>query len=193
MPINESVQMSVSIEGEGNIGALPDPNWPEFQGWRVIDSPATVESDVVDGRIVGTRTYVRDLVPQTAGELTIPEVSYTYFDPESESYIRAATSPIVITITPIDGAPSSTLIDRSSDDEEVAKPRSIKDVPPSLQRSGEGLTNNSIYRAAWIFPLLVIIGAAVWRRSRDAREAALAGARRRNALPNARANLSDAR
>ena len=49
-------------------------------------------------------------------------------------------------------------------------------MPPSLQRFGEGLTDNWIYWAAWIFPLLVIIGAAVWRRSRDAREAALAGA-----------------
>ena len=189
VPMNESAQMLVRIEGEGNIGALPDPKWSDFQGWRVIDSPATVESDVVDGRVVGTRTYIRDLVPQTVGELAIPELSYTYFDPESESYIRAATSPVVVTVIPIDGVPSSTSIDRSSDDEEVAKPRSIKDVPPSLRRSEEGLTDNWIYWAAWIFPLLVIISAAVWRRSRDAREAALAGARRRNALPNARANL----
>ena len=136
-----------------------------------------------------TRVYIRDLVPETAGELTIPELSYTYFDPESESYVRAATPPIVVTITPIDGTLSSTSIGQSSDAEDIAEPRSIKDVPPSLQRSGEGLTDNRIYWAAWTFPLLVIIGAAVWRRSRDAREAALADARRRNALPNARANL----
>lgn len=189
VPINESVQLSVSIEGEGNVDALPDPKWPEFEGWRVIDSPATVNSEVIDGRIVGARVYVRDLVPETAGELTIPELSYMYFDPESESYLRATTSPIVVTITQIDGTLSSTSIDQSSDAEDITEPRSIKDVTPSLQRSGEGLTDNRIYWAAWIFPLLLIIGAAVWRRSRDAREAALAGARRRNALPNARANL----
>ena len=187
--MNESVQMSVSIKGEGNIDALPDPKWPEFEGWRMIDSPATVNSDAVNGRIVGTRAYVRDLVPEMAGELTIPELSYTYFDTESESYMRAATSPIVVTITPIDGTLSSTSIDQSLDDEDVTEPRSIKDVPPSLQRSEEGLTDNWIYWATWTFPLLVIIGATVWRRSRDTREAALAGARRRNALPNARANL----
>ena len=61
VPMNESVQMSVTIEGEGNIDALPDPKWTEFEGWRVIDSPATVNTDVVDGRIVGTRMYVRGL------------------------------------------------------------------------------------------------------------------------------------
>ncbi len=188
-PMNESVQISVTIEGEGNIDALPDPTWPEFEGWRVIDSPATVNSDVVNGRIVGSRVYIRDLVPETTGELTIPELSYTYFDPESESYLRIAKSPIVVTITPIDGTSSSTSIDQSSDAEDVAEPRSIKDVPSSLQRSDQGLTDNWNYWAVWTLPLLVIIGAAVWRRSRDAREAALAGARRRNALANARANL----
>lgn len=192
VPMNESVQMSVTIEGEGNIDALPDPKWPEFEGWRAIDSPATVNTDVIDGRIVGTRLYVRDLVPQTAGELTIPEISYTYFDPESESYVRASTSPIVVTITAIDGTLPSELVNEAADEEDVPKARPIKAVPPSLQRSDEGLTDNWIYWVAWIFPLLVIIGAAVWRRSRDAREAALAGARRRNALPNARSNLQRA-
>ena len=189
VPMNESVQMSISIQGEGNIDALPDPIWPRFEGWRVIDSPVTTNNEVVDGRIVGTRVYARDLVPETAGELAIPEITYTYFDPESESFLQAATSPIVVTIIPIDGTLSSNSIDQSSEAEDSAEPRSIKDVPLSLQRSDEGLTDNWMYWAAWLFPLLVIIGATVWRRSRDAREAALAGARRRNALPNARANL----
>ncbi len=189
VPMNDSVQLLVSVEGEGNIDALPDPIWPDFEDWRVIDSPATVKSEVVDGRIIGTRAYARDLVPETAGDLTIPAIAYTYFDPESENFLQAATSPIVVTITPVDGSLSSTSIDQSSVTEVSTEPRSIKDVPPSLRRSGEGLTDNWIYWAAWLFPLLVIIGATVWRRSRDAREAALADARRRNALPNARANL----
>ena len=192
VPMNESVQMSVSIQGEGNVDALPDPKWPAFEGWRVIDSPVSVSIDVVDGRIVGSREYVRDLVPEMAGELTVPELSYTYFDPESENYVRAVTSPIAVTITPIDGTLSSNPTSQSSDAEDVTGPRTIKDVPSSLQKSEEELTNNWIYWLAWVFPLLVIIGAAAWRRSRDARQAALAGARRRNALPNARSSLGRA-
>ena len=109
-----------ALEGEGNIDALPDPKWPEFEGWRMRSIlQRRANSDAVNGQIVGTRAYVRDLVPEMAGELTIPELSYTYFDPESESYMRAATSPIVVTITPIDGTLSSTSIDQSLDDEDV--------------------------------------------------------------------------
>ena len=41
--MSEPVQLTVKIEGEGNIEALPAPSWPEFQGWRVVQSPAVVK------------------------------------------------------------------------------------------------------------------------------------------------------
>ena len=82
------------------------------------------------------------------------------------------------------------LINEAADEEDMCQKLDLlRRCLHPFKRSDEGLTDNWIYWAAWIFPLLVIIGAAVWRRSRDAREAALAGARRRNALPNARASL----
>ena len=51
------------------------------------------------------------------------------------------------------------------------------------------MTSSVFFWAMWVPPLLVIVGAAVWRRRRDAWEASLADSRRRNALPNAQAAL----
>ena len=74
--VNESVPLTVKVEGKGNIDALPEPLWPNFTGWRVVQSPATSSSEVVDGQLVGSRTYKIILVPETAGELTVPEMRY---------------------------------------------------------------------------------------------------------------------
>ena len=192
--MNETVQLTVKIQGMGNIDALPAPSWPEFQGWRVIWSPAAAGSEVIDGILVGSRTYESVLVPETAGELTIPEFSYAYYDPDLEEYLRTATSPIVVSVAEADGSqalpPASVGV--TDDDGAVPGAKRIRAVPPDLRRSGGEMTDRALYWVMWGLPALAIAGGAVWRRRRDAREAALADSRRRNALPNARSILTRA-
>ena len=191
--VNETVLLTVTIQGSGNINALPDPSWPEFQGWRVIESPAVASSEVIDGRLVGSRTYERVLVPEMTGELTVPGISYTYFDPDLEQYAQTAASQIVISIAAVDGEPSvPPSVVGAEDDRAVQGARRIKAVPPSVRKSAGELTDSVVYWAMWFLPLLAIAGAVVWRRRRDAWEAALADSRRRNALPNAKSALASA-
>ena len=191
--MNETVLLTVKIRGSGNIDALPDPSWPEFQGWRVIESPAVANSDVIDGRLVGSRTYESVLVPEMAGELTVPGISYTYYDPDLEQYAQAATSPIVISIAAVDGVPSVPISPAGAEDGPAAQgAMRIRSVPPFLSKSGGEMTESVVYWAMWGLPLIAIAGAAVWRRRRDALEAALVDSRRRNALPNARAMFTRA-
>ena len=87
--LNEPVLLTVAISGEGNIEALPDPDWPDFSGWRVVESPVRVESRVVAGQITGNRTYEIALMPEQAGSLSIPGIRYPYFDPALEQYFAA--------------------------------------------------------------------------------------------------------
>ena len=191
--MNETVLLTVKVQGSGNIDALPHPSWPEFQGWRVIESLGAADSEIIDGRLFGSRSYESVLVPELTGELTVPGISYTYFDPDLEQYVQSATSPIVISIAAVDGVTSvSPSVVGAEDDRVVQSAKRIKAVPPSVRRSGGEMTDSVIYWIMWCLPLLAIAGAAVWRRRRDAWEAALADSRRRNALPNAKSALAKA-
>ena len=105
--VNEPVQLTVRVSGLGNFEALPDPAWPEFAGWRVIESPADAASQVVDGQLSGSRTYGIVLVPEEAGELAIPEIPYVHFNPDRDEYVQAATARIVISIADEDGLAAS--------------------------------------------------------------------------------------
>ena len=188
--VNESVQLTVRVSGEGNIETLPDPAWPEFADWRVVELPAAADSQVVDGRITGSRTYGIAMVPTKAGQLTIPGIVYSYFEPNLEEYVRAAAAPIVVSVSEADEPSASPPSLDVEEDDTVA--RYVKAVPSSLRQSGGELTDSAIYWAAWGIPALAIVGAVAWRRRRDAEEAALASSRRRNALPNARTVLARA-
>ena len=193
MRMNDTVLLTVKVQGSGNIDALPDPPWPEFQGWRVIESPAVASSDVIDGRLVGSRTYERVLVPEMAGELTVPGISFTYFDPDLDEYIQDETSPMAVSIAEAEGVPSvpPPVVD-VEDDRAAPGAKRVKAVPPLLRKSGGEMTESAVYWAMWGLPLFAIAGAAVWRRRRDSWEAALADSRRRNALPNAKSMLARA-
>ena len=192
--VNEPVQLTVRVTGEGNVETLPDPAWPDFEDWRVFESPSESYSYVDDGRIIGSRTYERVLVPEKAGVLTVPEIGYTFYDPRIEEYVEAVTNPIVMSIAEGDGMsplpPSpggGTAVERAGSDV-----RHIKPVPSSIQQSGSGLTGSAVYWAAWGVPLLALVGAVAWRRRQTASERGLAAARKLNALPEARNALARA-
>ena len=191
--LNEPVLLTFSISGEGNIEALPDPEWPSFVGLRVIESPVGVESRVVAGQITGSRTFEIALMPQHVGGLTISEIRYPYFDPALERYVELATAPIAVSIGDAAGAPAVPSLPAVADaGEDVPEVRPIKGVPPTLRQPGTQMADSPVYWAAWAIPALVIPGAVAWRRRRTSQEAARAEVMRNNALPNARATLARA-
>ena len=188
--VNEPVRLTVNISGEGNIEALPDPAWPEFAGWRVIESPGSSDSHVVAGQITGSRTYEIILVPEKSGGLTIPEIRYSHFDPLSEQYVQADTPLIAVTVAGADGSPPVPQLPAA--DQQGPEMRPLKKVPPSLRQAGTGLADSVVYWVVWGIPALAIAGAVAWRRRRATQEAARAEAQRRSALPDARAVLARA-
>ena len=191
--LNEPVLLTVEISGEGNIEALPDPHWPEFVGWRVIESPANDESQVVAGRITGSRTYEIALMPEQARELTIPEIRYPYFDPALERYVDLVTAPIAVSVADADGSPavpSLPAVERP--DKEAAEARPIKSVPPTLRHGGTELSDSTVYWAAWAIPALTMAAAVAWRRRRSLQVAARAETLRNRALPEAQSALARA-
>ena len=161
--VNAPVLLTVKIMGDGNVEALPDPSWPEFSGWRAIESPPASKAEVIDGKITGIRTYELGLLPEESGDLTIPEIVYPHFDPDAELYIQSETMPIVVTIEGADGV-SSLVSDEAEAEQSASEVRHNKPVPLKLAQSKNGLTDSPLYWAAWAVPLLIIVGGAIWRR-----------------------------
>ena len=189
-----AVHLKVTIEGEGNMGALPDPNWPDFANWRVIESPEVTDSRIVDGKLVGSRTYSLTLLPTNSGDLAIPRISYDYFDPHAESYIQTVTAPVTVSIAggglPQIAADSNAESVAAAGVSEGARP--IKAAPPSLRREGFRLTGSAAYWAAWAVPLVAILAALAWRHRQTVLENAHADSQRRNAVLNARRDMERA-
>ena len=95
--IGEPFTLTVVIRGEGNIRAIDPGPWPELAGMRRYDPK--VETQVVAGeRFGGLRRYEFLVIPEVAGEVTIPAHSFAYFDPMTEAYAEARAEAITVTV-----------------------------------------------------------------------------------------------
>jgi hypothetical protein len=99
----ESLTLTVTIRGRGNIKSVGDIAVPEIQGFRVF-APKAKESSDVDGlKVGGEKTFDLVLVPESEGAKSIPEFEFSYFDPGKEAYCTLHSDPIRINVLPGDG------------------------------------------------------------------------------------------
>jgi hypothetical protein len=169
--VNEPITWQVTLSGRGSIETMPDPNWPEIEGWRSFESQATINKELQDGQVVGQRVYERLLVPQANGEFVVPPLEYTFFDPTVGQYQSITTLPIPVSIAPGDNLAGqvqnySTLPAAEKEQvEQVATDiRHLKPVPAKLNARDGAVTASPLYWLAWAIPMAALVGNAVWQR-----------------------------
>lgn len=100
---NEAVTLTVKIEGRGNVAAIGQPkaNWP--QNVELYDSKGSAKASKAG---VGEKDFEILLIPRVPGELTLPGLEFSYFDPTKKQYTTRSTDPIRIHV--LDAAPGSS-------------------------------------------------------------------------------------
>jgi hypothetical protein len=166
--VGEGVMMELALSGEGNTALWPAPDLQWAPGARAYNDKVEERVGVTDGRVGGTKTFRYLVVPDSAGALSLPAVSYPYFDLGEDRYHSAALPATAIPVSPGGGSTTSTAL----------PPPLMRPVGPGLDwRLGRALPD-----WAW---LLVLIAPPL-----------LVALRRRIALPRRRratASLGDLR
>ena len=174
--VNDPVTLTVIVSGAGNIETLPDPRLPDVAGWRAFAGPPAVDTQTVDGTIMGSRSLERIFVPTAEGEFVIPAISYSYFDPETELYQTISTDPITVSVAPgriAEPPPRQTARDQV---ERVGTDiRHIMPAPASLELPKGPVVERPLYWAAWALPLLAVLAAGGWKVLGNARRRRAAG------------------
>ena len=168
--VNEPVTLQLILDGEGNLNTAGDPVWTEGPEWRAFDQQATLNTQKQNGKISGQKVFERLLIPTQAGELTIPAVSYSYFDPETAVYTTLTTDPIVINVA--EGNANPAVVGSSP----VADATALAPVAPDFANDIRGLklapekaaTTALIgqpgFWLLWLIPLALVAVPVAYRR-----------------------------
>lgn len=114
--VGQPLTLAVTVAGRGNIKSLPNLLLPALTNFRTFDANAATNIEKNDYQVRGSKVFKTVLIPTTSGDLTIPPISYVYFDPETRTYktlttraftVRVAAAPAGANPAPIVYSPSA--------------------------------------------------------------------------------------
>ncbi|MBI3551420.1 MAG: protein BatD [Elusimicrobia bacterium] len=104
--VGDAVGLTVTVGGVGNLKAIGDPRMPELPSWRVYDTVTSLNLEKKDDKVQGSKVFKTVLVPRVSGDLQVPAIGFSYFDPEKRAYVRAESLPLAVKVAPSPGAPA---------------------------------------------------------------------------------------
>ena len=195
--LGEPVTLKIELTGSGNWGTLGDPQWPSSADWRMYSQDAHSQSDLENGQMTGKRTYEQLWTPLNEGQVTIPAIQYSYFDPGDGQYHSIATQPQVITVAPGDPklAASQPQVDPAADQPAAdqaapaATPQDLKPVPAVLTSAAAPLAQQTGFTLLFLVPLGLVAGDLALAYRKHYRTAHASDLRRSQAYKRARRQL----
>jgi hypothetical protein len=98
--VGDAVNLTVTVQGTGNLKAIAEPALPSLPSWRVFDPVTSVNQEKKGDLVQGSKVIRTVLVPRVSGDLTIPPIRFSYFDPQRREYVAVNTPPLTVSVAP---------------------------------------------------------------------------------------------
>jgi hypothetical protein len=147
--------LKVVVKGRGNLPVINAPQVVFPTGFDSFDPTAKEEVNKTVSPMSGSKTFEYVFSPRVAGHYTLSAISFPYFDPASQSYKTAESSPLDIQVAPATGrkAPAGAVGDGSNT---MVAPQGGSLFSVFIQKHLE-----------WIFTVLILslIAVYLWRQN----------------------------
>lgn len=170
---NEPVNLKIVIEGEGNIETLPKPKVPELTGFKVYEGDSSTQLFKSGSTIAGKKSFEVIFIPTEAGELAIPPLEFSFFDPRRESYevLRTGTVPLKVIPSAEPLRLPAELAEKEGFKKEVRlETQDIHYLHEELTSEGAARIQSFAFRFLLALNLagLLAVGSGLWKRRREA-------------------------
>jgi hypothetical protein len=171
--VGEPVNLTIELNGRGNIKTIAAPRLEGLDSFKVYESGS--HSDVFKRSYVvtGRKKYDYVVIPKVRGKQVIPAIEIAYFDPVREEFRVARSHPVQLDVQPGAKEEGRKIIYAGAGDKfEVISQdiRFIHPVPSALSVSAGALPGGRTLLALQAIPLLaVVFSLAVEKRRRRLR------------------------
>ncbi|MBT4682938.1 MAG: protein BatD [Candidatus Marinimicrobia bacterium] len=97
---DEAVTFTIRVTGSGNLQAVNIQEIEFPASLEIFDPKITVNNHTSRDRIAGEKIIEYVLIPRTSGQIEIPAVNLTYFDPKMEQWRTRKTQRFPLNVTP---------------------------------------------------------------------------------------------
>ena len=96
--INEGFTFTIKIEGTGNLNLFPIPEAEFNKNLEVFDPLEKFEKDIFRDLLTGTKIWEYILIPRASGNIVLPSIQFSFFDPNKKDWSRIKTSSKTIVV-----------------------------------------------------------------------------------------------
>ena len=175
LSVNDAVTLKVTISGRGNIKLADAPSIDFPAGLEVYDPKTSTNAVNRESGTSGSKTFEYLIIPRSTGDYSIPAITYSFFDPGTESFKSVATSSLSFHAargTATAGDPQVFSPAAGEDIRYLGKDiRFINTTVPVLRKSRDNLLAKRSFYSAYGFAVLVFIAVVLLRREQVRRNA----------------------
>ncbi len=193
--VNDAVGFSLTLRGTGNFKTLNLPDIQMPDGIDLFKPEKDERINLVKAEYRGYKRMTYLLVPRQAGDIQIPVVTLTYYDPDAKKYVTTKSSPLHLKVNPVSG--DQPLITSGYTRKEVALMN--QDLRYIKLESDPLRPRNHLFVKTWWFWSIILLGVFIfsgtvlWDRRRRKIGSDVALGRRLRAWNKAQTALKNAR
>jgi len=196
---NESLQAKVEVSGKGNLKLIELPKLKVPSSLEVYEPEHSERVRTNLGGMQGRISDTYTIVPQYKGKYPLPTISFSYFDPKTETYKRISSGEKIINVIegPINGADDNNLSAENPDKQRVILSNDqfafIKTDANFVTKTPSYFFKSKLFWSSLFLPLFAIPLAIVYRRKREERALDVVGNKTRKADRLAKKYLGEAK
>jgi hypothetical protein len=190
---NETATLKVTLRGSGNIRLIDEPSITFPAGVDHYDPTISEDLSPEGGTMRGRKTFEYVLVPRYAGKVTIPPVTFSYFDLARGEFATLSSPSFVMDIEEGDVRQKAGELEQEYIDYLAMDVRPLQEVGESLPRTTDHGIPVSLLIFLYLTPAVALIGGLLWKRRHDRIHGDLAGLRRKRATRVAEKHLQSSR
>ena len=195
---SESLQAIVEVRGKGNLKLFQLPT-PELPSSLEVYDPEHNEN--VRTTLSGMQGKVSDsytIVPSFKGKYPVPSISFSYFNPKSETYHTINSEEIMINVIEGPANSSGTMANNPINSKQRVVTTGnqfnfIKLNPELTAKNSDYFFSSKYFYLWWLLPLALIPLAIIFRKKREAIASDVEGNKIKKANKLARKYLSEAK
>lgn len=93
LKVGDAMTLSISIKGDGLPCSIADPKLPDLNDFRTVPPENDISKKITNNKVITTKNIRIFIYPKKKGQFTIPEISYSWFNPTKKKYEIAKAGP----------------------------------------------------------------------------------------------------
>ena len=157
--IGDPITLKMIIKGKGNLNTVTCPKIESQEGFKLYEPQIKQENN--------TKIFEQILMPKTDTIYEIPKVTFSFFDPERETYKTISKGPVPIKVIMSEKGEGLKFVELPQTTGRIPQKEMlgrdiiyIKESPGNLKRKGQFLFKSRIFLALQLLPLLLLV--SIW-------------------------------